>query len=46
MYMQMLDAEQCICRIADRYQLDTARVFRQLPLAKQQLGAAAAVRQQ
>jgi hypothetical protein len=40
MHMQTLDAEQCICRLAARYPLNTERVFSHL--ARQQFKAAAA----
>jgi hypothetical protein len=44
--MQTLGAEQRICRLAARYQLETERVFSQWRLARQQfIAAAAAVKQ-
>jgi hypothetical protein len=46
MHMQTFDAQQRICRLAARYQLDTERVLSQWRLARQQFKAAAAAVEQ
>jgi hypothetical protein len=46
MHMQTFDAQQRICRLAARYQLDTERVLSQWRLARQQFKAAAAAAEQ
>jgi hypothetical protein len=45
MQMHTFDAQQRICGLAARYQLDTERVLSQWRLARQQFKVAAAVEQ-